>query len=94
LATPDMKGKLVSLAGIGRVGVFIAGMWRWHPALVKNARYPPDVLQHGIDWINDECLVVTSLLAVSINAGGKLNSQHGKAALAQTLKNIAPSWGG
>jgi hypothetical protein len=52
--TPDVKGKFVSLLGIGRVGGSIAGIWRWHPALVKCARYPPDVLQLGIDCVNDE----------------------------------------
>jgi hypothetical protein len=52
--TPELKGKFVSLEGLGKVGGSLAGIWRWHPALYRAGRYPPDILQMGIDWVNDE----------------------------------------
>jgi hypothetical protein len=51
--TKDIRGKLVSLEGMGRVGGSIAGRWRWLPGFKSNY-LPLDVLIFGKDWIEDE----------------------------------------
>jgi phosphoglycerate dehydrogenase-like enzyme len=48
----EMRGKMVSLAGLGRLGQSVAGMWRW--TRVAQERYPAERLAYGLDWINDE----------------------------------------
>jgi hypothetical protein len=52
--TGEMKGKLISLQGYGRIGGSGAGMWRWFLAFIQARRYTGDVLQMGADWISDE----------------------------------------
>jgi hypothetical protein len=50
----DIRGKLVSLEGMGRVGGSIAGRWHWLPGFLKSNYFPLDVLTLGKDWIEDE----------------------------------------
>jgi hypothetical protein len=50
----DIRGKLVSLEGMGRIGGSIAGIWQWLPHFLKSNYLPPDVLAFGKDWIEDE----------------------------------------
>jgi hypothetical protein len=52
--TKDVRGKLVSLQDMGRVGGCIAGRWHWLPGFLKSNYLPLDVLTFGKDWIEDE----------------------------------------
>ena len=52
--TKDIRGKLVSNEGHGRVGGSIAGRWQWLPHFVRSNFLPQDVLSFGKDWIEDE----------------------------------------
>jgi lactate dehydrogenase-like 2-hydroxyacid dehydrogenase len=48
----DLRGKVVSLEGLGRVGASVAGHWRWFPAI--QARHSAQLLALGEDWVNGE----------------------------------------